>query len=150
MYEALSRCVKPEDTLYHIGDFAFGNYDLLCETFARLPECQKMLVFGNHDARNLKHMRKLPWPVVKEKSILYRGLSFLFRHHPLTVEEETKVTADIVVTGHVHDRGRKFKFNGVSLLVCACVELWDYSPIPIDTLVETYVEMGGCVCPNSK
>lgn len=45
--------VKPEDTIYHLGDVAFGSSGYIHSILARLNG-HKHLLWGNHDRRTLK------------------------------------------------------------------------------------------------
>lgn len=40
--------VKPNDTIYHLGDFAFHTEDAVCNILERLNG-NKILILGNHD-----------------------------------------------------------------------------------------------------
>lgn len=50
--------VKPEDTVYHLGDFAFLPYDQL-KTVARRLNGTKHFIMGNHDKEIAKNKRDL-------------------------------------------------------------------------------------------
>ena len=45
--------VGPDDTIFHLGDFAFGGSQLWNDTLQRL-DGHKILIIGNHDVRNLR------------------------------------------------------------------------------------------------
>lgn len=49
--------VGPDDTVYHLGDFAFGNPKWAKECFYAVRG-KKHLIYGNHDK---KHIKELPW-----------------------------------------------------------------------------------------
>ncbi len=40
-------CVRPDDTIYHLGDFCFGKHNL---ALASRLQGKKRLVLGNHDS----------------------------------------------------------------------------------------------------
>jgi len=48
MLEAFNKLVKPEDTLYLLGDVSFGGKDKVESFISRLPG-KKILILGNHD-----------------------------------------------------------------------------------------------------
>lgn len=45
--------VSPEDTIFHLGDFAFGGSQLWNDTLKQLNG-HKVLIIGNHDRKNLR------------------------------------------------------------------------------------------------
>lgn len=46
--------VKPDDTIFHLGDFAFGAIEKSYSILDRLHG-KKVLITGNHDVRHMKH-----------------------------------------------------------------------------------------------
>lgn len=50
LIERWNEVVGPHDTVYHLGDFSFGNLDKTTEVFTRLNG-NKLLVKGNHDGK---------------------------------------------------------------------------------------------------
>ena len=45
--------VDPDDTIFHLGDFAFGGSDIWNNTLKQLNG-HKILIIGNHDIKNLR------------------------------------------------------------------------------------------------
>lgn len=45
--------VGPDDTIFHLGDFAFGGSDIWNNTLKQLNG-HKILIIGNHDIKNLR------------------------------------------------------------------------------------------------
>lgn len=45
--------IGPDDTVFHLGDFAFGGSQLWNDTLQRLNG-HKILIIGNHDMKNLR------------------------------------------------------------------------------------------------
>jgi calcineurin-like phosphoesterase family protein len=78
--------VKPEDTVWVLGDFGFHAKGEGCENLAGLFDRlagHKHLVKGNHDEKNPKVM-KLPWASVSDLVTLRVGESrFVCCHYPL-------------------------------------------------------------------
>ena len=57
LIEAINSTVRPEDTLWHLGDFAFStrksNYEAACRRYRDRINCRDIrFVFGNHDQRS--------------------------------------------------------------------------------------------------
>lgn len=55
MIDAHNSCVKPEDTVYFLGDFAFGDFQRVVERL----QGKKILVLGNHDQKIIS--KKSDW-----------------------------------------------------------------------------------------
>lgn len=53
MVELWNEVVSPDSIIIHLGDFAFGNPGKACSILPKLSG-KKILVPGNHDAKNLK------------------------------------------------------------------------------------------------
>ena len=71
MIERWNSVVKPKDTIYHLGDFAFGRHNI---KIASRLNGRKRLVMGNHDAYPtsdyLDYFDKLYGVVFYERCIL--------------------------------------------------------------------------------
>ena len=132
MYDNWQLHVKENDTVYHLGDVAFGPYKQtdFAKKFRKLNG-KKYLVVGNHD--------DIPW-VVQEKLfddvMMWRKLKshrMLLTHTPIhqsslkTYDDGTKM---INVHGHIHQVPSPTKNHR-----CACVEWTDYAPIHIDDVL---------------
>jgi calcineurin-like phosphoesterase family protein len=135
MYAALSK-IQPSDTLIHVGDFAWGNRAKLEATLDKIPLCHKVLVAGNHDDRRKWFRDRWDGGVHDEYSMNHGNHSFYFKHEPIAVS--LLPVCDVFVHAHQHDLGTKFQMVGITLVVCASVELWDYNPIDADYLVNLF------------
>lgn len=58
MIEAWNAQVQPDDTVYHLGDFAFCSYKELRTLMYRLNG-EKHLILGNHDKTIIQHQTDL-------------------------------------------------------------------------------------------
>ena len=124
-------CVKPNDTIYHLGDVLFGmdKVKWLENNFAKLPG-KKKLILGNHD--NPKFLA----PFFNE-IMLWRDMSdigLLLSHtpqHASTLAESHRFgTAPILnVHGHIHSNP-----SPEGPYKCVCVEQTDFKPVNIDEL----------------
>lgn len=75
--------VRPEDTIYHLGDFGFSHWKgrPLEEIFAELSG-HKHLVIGNHDEKNAKVL-KLPWESMNHMiTVRDNGRRIVACHYP--------------------------------------------------------------------
>jgi calcineurin-like phosphoesterase family protein len=131
-------CIRPEDTLIHLGDYAFRQGPGSLRAFwARMPLCKRILVMGNHDKRS--RSQKLPWdavvtPIQQPLMVGYPGTVVLLSHRPGLCPDGF---AGIDIFGHIHEKGQRLRWDGSTLHVNACVEHWAYRPF---TLAEVYEE----------
>lgn len=133
------RALKPGDTLVHLGDFCFKSARPSASWFAEIPRgVRTVLVEGNHDRRG--KALGLGWgEVVSEGAQPHRlrcgGLTFAAQHRPPV---DLPAWADAAVFGHVHERGTPVTWERGILRACLCVELWDYSPVSLESLCRVY------------
>ncbi len=108
--------VRPNDIVYHLGDFAYGDGSKSPDKYFNRLNGHKHLVIGNHD--NKKTM-SLPWASVsnyqeisigKQRVVMlhyamrvwhhsYRGVWQLYGHSHLTLPEQDHLSFDIGVDG---------------------------------------------------
>jgi len=134
MYDNWNETVKPDDTVYHLGDVAFGNYrsdNEFRDRFRSLPGT-KVLIVGNHD--------DIPWMVKEDMFDDYvmwyklRDHKLLLTHVPvhastlLKFPDNTKMTN---VHGHIHQKPAPTKAHR-----CVCVEWTDYKPIAVEKVMD--------------
>lgn len=103
--------VKPEDTVYHLGDFIMGAPETVPQILNSLNG-HIVLVRGNHETkRKLAIYEQYPEKIeVKDIAYLsFGGLYFVMCHFPMTdeafldmvVQDNSEV---VVVHGHTHDK----------------------------------------------
>lgn len=135
--------VTPDDTVYHLGDFAMGP-KVLHKSFLDRLNGTKLLVRGNHDQPAAK-MLAMGFKEVTNRLFLppmdTQGLTTYLAHIPVGADvykdryyppeliEEPKYY-DIWLHGHVHD---KFKRRGKYINV-GC-DVWDFRPVTLDQLL---------------
>jgi calcineurin-like phosphoesterase family protein len=106
---------KPEDTVYHLGDFSFGDMARSSEILKMLPG-KKILIRGNHD-KSRKRMLEMGFDEVYPSLELDGWL--LVHRPPVPVHPMKKV-----LCGHVHD---KWKRRG-NMINVGC-DVWNFTPI---------------------
>lgn len=53
LIDQINKLVKPEDTLYHLGDFCFWNKQIDPKIYRERIKCKNIhLILGNHDYKN--------------------------------------------------------------------------------------------------
>jgi len=87
--------VSPEDTVYHLGDFAMGDRTKISGILSRLNGTL-ILIRGNHDHKKCLESFET---VLPNKILEIGGKSIELVHNPSHANSET----DFVFCGHVHD-----------------------------------------------
>ena len=120
--------VKPEDTVYVLGDFGMSDSKEETERLCRMLNGNKILVMGNHDTQEPEWYRQCgfkeasPWPII------YQGF-WILSHEPLYINENMPYAN---VYGHVHANPTYKDVSRQS--VCVCVERTEYKPISFEEL----------------
>ena len=116
--------VKPEDTVYHLGDFCFTqNWQDIYNILKRLNG-NHHLIFGNHD--HLEWYKYVEAGFTTVHSALFLD-DYILIHDPSVagVFRDRKV-----IHGHTHQLGINLGDNSY----CVCVELHDYTPVSFDRI----------------
>lgn len=132
LLQNLQAMVRPEDTLWIIGDFAYGpkakDPDWLRKLFAKLPGAEKHLIVGNHD---LEPTLALPWTSVQHLAEVRDGphnQAHTLCHYPMLTWNHARRGA-LQIFGHVHNN-----WLGSRNSVNAGVDVWDYFPVRFEDL----------------
>jgi len=119
--------VRPQDTVYHLGDVAFRNRNSVTRILGRLNG-QKHLVWGNHDSNQL---RKNPlWasstPYVEAT---VDGQRLVLFHYAMRVWSGLHRGA-IHLYGHSHG-----SMPGTNASLDVGVDCWNYHPVSLDEIM---------------
>lgn len=114
--------VTPEDTVYHLGDFALGPSELIKDYRYQLVG-DIIMVMGNHDHRSVGFWNKLGVKTHK-KPIIVDGM--IFSHAPVMHPELPNVH------GHTHQNNTNIE----GIHICVSVEQINYTPISLDKVKE--------------
>ena len=126
--ELIGRCnalVKPEDTVYHLGDFAYSASLEMFQPIMKELQGQKHLILGNHD---------------KFTAFEYVELGFWMVHTALELKEIDAVLIhdpvascinrhQLFICGHVHDF-----FTELKNVINVGVEVRNYCPTSLDII----------------
>lgn len=120
--------VMPQDTIYHLGDFAFAGTNRVQELINGLNG-HIIFVRGNHDKNKISNIEQI---ILKKN-----GHRILLIHDPALANCQM-----LTLCGHVHN---VFKiFNGSHKnrfpIINVGVDLWDYKPVSWDQIQNTYME----------
>ena len=129
--------VRPEDTVFLLGDFCLASKETIVELGNRLNG-RKILITGNHDRGTKTTYQEAGFEsVFKEEVILNLGEkgTIIFSHHPKPSPHYLNIH------GHTHSVN-KFDTNNKNN-ICVSVEAIDYTPIDLDILLKqhkTFIE----------
>lgn len=139
MIEAWNAVVRKNDTVYHLGDFSFGNAEQWQETLNQLRG-NIVLIKGNHDKSKItKAMLKAgllaeyhPLGTIIKRDGMILNLS----HYPMLIGARPR---NFSIHGHLHseETGYTNHINvGVDSAFTKSLELPFGTPIELDKLVE--------------
>lgn len=120
--------VRPDDVVWHLGDFAYGcSAARVREIFNRLHGV-KHLVRGNHDA---DRTTRLPWASQQDRAqISDRGVTFIMDHYALRTWNGSH-RGVLHLYGHSHG---SLPGTGASLDVG--VDCWAWRPVTTPEILE--------------
>lgn len=124
--------VKPEDTVFCIGDFCFKNTNRFLDYCNQLNG-NTIFLRGNHDGGNGV---KTP---IETVTIRLGGKDFLLVHRP----QDSTYGFDLILCGHTH---QKWKFNtyrdvcsNLDWDLCNVgVDVWKFYPITVNEILKEY------------
>lgn len=95
--------VSEDDTVYILGDVAFGPLEPAIELISRLQGC-KILVVGNHDYKFLKHSGfiELFSEIHEYLEIKHNKKNIVMSHYPILYWNRGQY-GSIMLHGHLHD-----------------------------------------------
>lgn len=140
--------VEQNDDVYFFGDFAFCSLEWQRGILSKLNG-KKYLFLGNHD-RSESAMRSLGFAdVFHSKDMSFGGKVFRMSHYPFIPSNpgpyDTKYLdrrpsregCDWLLCGHVHEKWKILE-NQINV----GVDVWDFKPISIDTILEITSQFG--------
>lgn len=136
LIEKWNAVVKPTDTVYHLGDFAF----LAPRQIKDLLKCLNgniTMVLGNHDGP----AHNYPGVTIVKDSMslkLEDGTELFMTHYPEVAEKEG--FNKLSLCGHIHTAWRSWKPREHNIIYNVGVDAWNYQPITIDDI---YKDMDG-------
>lgn len=96
----LESTIKPDDVLYHLGDFCIGNDERWHREFMANCKGRKILIRGNHDKKSISWYYEHGWDFVcDEVRVNLFGKDILISHKP------SEHLSDINIHGHHHNIG---------------------------------------------
>lgn len=129
MIQKWNSIVIPEDTVYFLGDFGFGDKEMLTNICSQLNG-KKIMLRGNHDYRRGKQSWKdIGFSEVYDKKIEL-GNNIILSHEPKDVPEGI-----LNIHGHIHNAPLAQNFNKDNHF-CVSVEMIGYVPITLEEILK--------------
>lgn len=124
--------VKPNDTVFHLGDFAFSKQP---ERYLERLNGNITLIRGNHDHDNIVNALAMysNIEIVDYKEISIANRTIVMLHYPMYTWNK-KPHGAIHLYGHVHN-GNNFDLGIGNSAVNMCVEWWKYAPVNISDIL---------------
>jgi calcineurin-like phosphoesterase family protein len=132
LIENWNAVVRPEDTVYHLGDFSF----LAPKQAKDLIECLNgtiKIVRGNHDENPTFYGGLLDFFSPGHSVVTIDTLDIEMCHYP---ERLGGAAADFHMCGHIHTQWRSWEKPDGTILYNVGVDEWDYHPISIEDITE--------------
>ncbi|ANY85469.1 hypothetical protein BB934_45455 (plasmid) [Microvirga ossetica] len=124
--------VRPRDTVYHLGDFAWGKAKVVAEILPRLNG-HIHLIWGNHDHNTVRRMTE--WASSQPYLEIKDGDDLVCLHHYAQRTWNRARYGSYHLFGHSHGN---LPPQGRSIDVGTCC--WDYKPV---TLAEIKARLDG-------
>ena len=131
LMDSWNEVVKPDDTVYHLGDVFFGDHAKFEKDFRKFNG-NKRLVLGNHD--NIKYLASTNFFSRIYTDITLSDYGIFVSHRPSHESQmyDYRNQKNLVnVHGHIHRNPSPSErhYN-------VCVEQSNYYPVNLDTIVE--------------
>lgn len=138
LIQNLNKCVEPDDTLYVLGDIAFGNKNAIWPLLSHIHCKNVFLALGNHDRKNFMFQKNLEEPFFKQicKSydlhLQHEGILLHMSHYP----PEKPMDSVLYVFGHIHSHNHYVAKQQYDVGVDAN----DFHPVSLDTIRHWYYD----------
>lgn len=123
--------IQRNDIVYHLGDFSFGTKEMITDLVSKLNG-NIYLVLGNHDGTSVKKYYDAGFKRVYDTPIFLKDYNIVLSHKPLDIPNNNFM---LNICGHIHNNE---EIDPTTAAICACVELIDYIPKPIEYFINEY------------
>lgn len=129
LIERWNKVVRPTDTVWHLGDFAFSQVRQRVEHLVSRLNGMKSIVWGNHDKRGLHY--KANWNLNHDiTEIKVNGEHVVLCHYPMR-SWNRQSHGSYMLYGHVHGTTQSIRRS-----LDVGVDCWSYAPVSFDEVVE--------------
>lgn len=128
MVDRWNSVVKEDDTVYHLGDFAFGKGSKeKIEEYVERLNGSIILTKGNHDRQTNNWYKRAGFVgVIGGECWQYRP-RIIFSHRPQPNKGNLNIHGHIHNLYHIHENGRYLNVS---------VDVINYTPINLDSIIE--------------
>lgn len=120
-----NKIVTNDDTIYHLGDFAFAGMTRIKELIGMLNG-NKIFVRGNHDKFGINEQIRLN---KNEHRIL-------LTHDPVMSDARM-----LTLCGHVHENFKILIPDNTNFpIINVGVDVWDFKPVSFNEIIKIYME----------
>lgn len=130
-----NQVVKPEDEVFHLGDFAFANRNRVEDLLSKLNG-RKFLVAGNHDPKGTINANGWTGVYAMETILLGNQVRAEMIHNPAKASGTWK----LILHGHQHGFTTSLHdFNPnpeYKYIDCGVDAGWSYTPVSEDQIIE--------------
>ena len=130
LIENWNSCVKPEDLVWVLGDWAMCKEEK-AKHITNSLNGTKYIVLGNHDRKPHK-MVEMGFTQTRRHYLTEVGGLNILMHHKPRGKLVQEIEYDILLHGHQHSRNKISGTTSINM----CVEAWDYTPVPAE---EVYI-----------
>lgn len=132
----INAVVDSGDTLYHLGDFAFGDKSKIPELRIRI-KCENLILLrGNHDEHIPKY-RDCFQALKEYEEFRYKGTLFCLFHYPILSWNEIG-RGSIMLHGHTHGN-LTYPFTG--RIMDVGVDANDFKPLSIEDIYQKMMKI---------
>jgi len=121
-----NKAVKPDDLVYHVGDFAYKG-QVNARFWEKQLNGQIVHIRGNHDKNN--GVKTL----IDKCMMFFGGKDVFVQHHPPTIVP----FCDFCICGHVHDKW-KYKMMDNVVVINVGVDVWNFTPVKMENILKFY------------
>jgi calcineurin-like phosphoesterase family protein len=130
--------VKPQDTVYHLGDFCFrsgqqGN-GTPSDYWSSQLNGKIIHVRGNHDKNNGTNS------ILKRAGLNLGKYIAIAVHEPFENTEAIPFMCNLILCGHVHEKWKE-KWIGNIPMINVGVDVWNFYPIRMDEIIGYYEQI---------
>lgn len=125
--------VRPEDTLIHLGDLAFGNTEKVRRYLSQLNG-KILLILGNHDRKRQAFFEHGIRPKKSALLFLPDGRSVFLQHRPATDRNQWR-GASLHLCGHIHQCQ-----HPNPQIINVGVDVWNFAPVASEVVLGVAIE----------
>lgn len=133
----INSVVMPDDELYCLGDWAFGNIQKNAFELREQINCSKVhIIWGNHDSK-LKTLnpRSMFESCQDYKEFYYAKQGFVLFHYPIASWNGMSTGKSYMLHGHTHRCPQQKYINGPKSMDVG-LDGNDYKPYSIDEIID--------------